>query len=236
MGGGRTSGEVSGGEPRRKPRSLPPLTHKPRSPVIAASPLDHDLASGRFIGSPPPTALRAHESTRDDNGNAVASGRRGSEASSEAGEEERCVYKPANPALEASQPRITLNTAPRCASPPPAHAIVAVENATSVAGSGAPLTLRTVAATASDAASIRQALTPPPKLVTYRAEGGAEAVQEWVPDEGGQGLATPPRKGSCPSIRDLPSPVMGRHSLNRPPPPATTRRTRSTVKLTPISK
>lgn len=154
----------------------PPASFMPH-PLLQASPLDHDLASGRFIGSPPPTALRAHESTRDDNGNAVASGRRGSEASSEAGEEERCVYKPANPALEASQPRITLNTAPRCASPPPAHAIVAVENATSVAGSGAPLTLRTVAATASDAASIRQALTPPPKLVTYRAEGGAEAVQ-----------------------------------------------------------
>lgn len=147
------------------------------TPLPQASPLEHDLASGRFIGSPPPTALRSHEASRDDNGNAVAAGRRGSEASSEAGEEERCVYKPANPALEASQPRITLNTAPRCASPPPSHAIVAVENATSVAASGAPLTLRTVASAASEAASIRQALTPPPKLVTYRAEDGAEAVQ-----------------------------------------------------------
>ncbi|XP_042229854.1 uncharacterized protein LOC121871511 [Homarus americanus] len=221
MGGGRPTG---GEEHRRKPRSLPPLEQKPRSPVIPVS----SLESGRFIGSPPPSGLR-----RDDNGNKFEVRR----ASVSAGDEEMTVYQPANPALEMSQPRITLNTAPRkiSQSPPPAHAIVTVENA--LAASSSSLSLRSLASVASESLALRQALTPPPKLVTFRSEGGAEAVQEWVPDEDGVGLATPPRKNSSPSIRDLPSPMMGRHSLNRPPPPAhATRRTRSTIKLSPINK
>ncbi|XP_071518056.1 uncharacterized protein [Panulirus ornatus] len=224
MGGGRPSG---GEEHRRKPHSLPPLAQKPRSPVLAATPLDRDLNSARFIGSPPPSGLR-----RDDDGNTDV--RRGSVSASESGEEERTVYRPANPALELSQPRITLHTAPRTGSPPPPHAIVTAENA---ASSSSSLSLRSLASAASESLSLRQALTPPPKLVSYRAEGGAEAVQEWVPDEDGVGMATPPRKSSSPSIRDLPSPIMGRHALSRPPPlNQTNRRTRSTVKLSPINK
>ncbi|KAK7067680.1 hypothetical protein SK128_015251, partial [Halocaridina rubra] len=137
-----------------------------------ASTLDHELGSNRFIGSPPPTALRAHESVRDDNGNSVSSSRRDSES----GEEERTVYKPSNPSLEMSQPRITLHTAPRNASPPPAHAIINAEKASLVA-SASSLSLRSLASVAAESLSLSQALTPPPKLVTYRSEGGAEAVQ-----------------------------------------------------------
>ncbi|XP_064085291.1 uncharacterized protein LOC135200603 isoform X1 [Macrobrachium nipponense] len=243
MGGGRPT--AGGDEPRRKPRSLPPLTQKPRSPVIAASPLDHELGSTRFIGSPPPTALRAHESSaysgRDDNGNSLQHSRRGSESGLEEEEEEheQTVYKPANPSLELSQPRITLNTAPRNASPPPAHAFISADRGvrSPVIGSASSLSMRSLAAMARDSLSHSQELAPPPKLVTYRSEGGAEAVQEWVPDETGMGLATPPRKNSAPSIRDLPSPMMGRHGLTRPPPPPlNNRRSRSTVKLSPIHK
>ncbi|XP_068202912.1 uncharacterized protein [Palaemon carinicauda] len=234
MGGGRPT--AGGDEPRRKPRSLPPLAQKPKSPVIAASPLDHELGSTRFIGSPPPTALRSHESAnRDDNGNALQS-RRGSESGEE---EEHTVYKPSNPSLELSQPRITLNTAPRNASPPPAHAFISAERGrrSSVVGSASAMSLRSLATMARESLSQSQELAPPPKLVTYLSEGGAEAVQEWVPDESGMGLATPPRKNSAPSIRDLPSPMMGRHGLPRPPPPPlNNRRSRSTVKLSPIHK
>ncbi|XP_053631108.1 serine/arginine repetitive matrix protein 2-like [Cherax quadricarinatus] len=225
MGGGRPTPAE---EHRRKPKSLPPLEQKPRSPLISASPLERDL-SARFIGSPPPSGLR-----RDDNGNTFEV-RRSSMSASESGEEDRVVYQPANPALELSQPRITLHTAPRKGSPPPPHAIVSAESAANLATSSSSLSLRSMTSAAPD--NIHQALTPPPKLVSYRAEGGAEAVQEWVPDEDGIGLATPPRKSSSPSIRDLPSPVLGRHGLNRPPPLVqTARRTRSTIKLSPINK
>ncbi|XP_045583357.1 uncharacterized protein [Procambarus clarkii] len=230
MGGGRPSAE----EQRRKPRNLPPLHQKPRSPLIQASPLERDL-SARFIGSPPPSGLR-----RDESGDAFEV-RRGSVSASESGEEQdRVVYKPSNPLLELSQPRITLHTAPRTGSPPPPHAIVSAESVVNLAGSSSSLSLRSLSAAAAattEALSLHQALTPPPKLVAYRAEGGANAVQEWVADEAGVGLASPPRKSSSPSIRDLPSPVMGPHAFNRPPPPAqTARRTRSTVKLSPINK
>ncbi|XP_063875300.1 uncharacterized protein LOC135108347 [Scylla paramamosain] len=225
MGGGRSSSS-EGGEERRKPHSLPPLAQKPRSPVIAASPLENDLTS-RFIGSPPPSGLR-----RDESGGGLSVGSIGEEESS--GEDERTVYSPSE--LEPSHPKITLNTAPRRGSPPPPHAIVAAEGITAPTTASS-ITLRCLAAAATETLALRQALTPPPKLVSYRSQGGADAVQEWVPDEDGVGLASPPRKCSSPSIRDLPSPLFGRSALDRPPPTLTSaRRSRSTVKLTPINK
>ncbi|KAK3862506.1 hypothetical protein Pcinc_031633 [Petrolisthes cinctipes] len=232
-----TGGPGGGEEGRRKPHALPPLQQKPRSPVIATSPIENELtSSARFIGSPPPSGLR-----RDDNGNHAFEGsqcRRESVSgtSESGGEEERTVYQPSNLSLEMSQPRITLHTAPRNGSPPPSHAIVSAEQ---VGASPSSLSLRSLASAASGTLSLRQALTPPPKLVSYRAEGGAEAVQEWIPDEEGKGLInTPPtRTTSSPSIRDLPSPVLDRHVFSRlPPPTQAARRTRSTLKLTPINK
>ncbi|XP_050733724.1 uncharacterized protein LOC127007127 isoform X2 [Eriocheir sinensis] len=216
MGGGRSSSS-EGGEERRKPHALPPLAQKPRTPAIAASPLENELAS-HFIGSPPPSGLR-----RSDCGYGLSVDSVGEEEGS-GGEEERTVYRPTDPSLEASQPKITLNTAPRRGSPPPPHAIVSAENITSTPTSA--ISLRCLASAATETLALHQALTPPPKLVTYRAQGGADAVQEWVPDEDG-GLATPPRKCSSPSIRDLPSPLLGRSALgSRPPPPLqSTRRT-----------
>lgn len=98
------------------------------SALLQTSPIESELtSSARFIGSPPPSGLR-----RDDNGNHTLDGsqrRRESVSgtSESSGEEERTVYLPANPALEMSQPRITLNTAPRNGSPPPPHAIVSAE-------------------------------------------------------------------------------------------------------------
>ncbi|KAK4311116.1 hypothetical protein Pmani_017363 [Petrolisthes manimaculis] len=180
-----TGGPGGGEEGRRKPHALPPLQQKPRSPVIATSPIENELtSSARFIGSPPPSGLR-----RDDNGN-HARRESVSGTSESGGEEERTVYQPSNPSLEMSQPRITLHTAPRNGSPPPPHAIVTAEQVRTPHSS---LSLRSLASAASETLSLRQALTPPPKLVSYRAEGGAEAVQEWIPDEEGKGLiSTPP--------------------------------------------
>lgn len=144
-----------------------------------ASPLENELAS-HFIGSPPPSGLRRSDCSYGLSVDSVG------EEEGSGGEEERTVYRPTDPSLEASQPKITLNTAPRRGSPPPPHAIVSAENIASTPAPASAISLRCLASAATETLALQQALTPPPKLVTYRAQGGADAVQvkHNIPDLG----------------------------------------------------
>ncbi|XP_076054047.1 uncharacterized protein LOC143032827 isoform X2 [Oratosquilla oratoria] len=238
MGGEETHGNARGGSDtgaggrgtagvrRRKPHSLPPLERKPKSPLVGGPHLEHldhldhlddpgDLttSSGRFIGSPPPSALKSRDGLpgselQDDSGSSSqrAGGGGGggggvfphaSQSSSssatgdypyedEDGEDERTVYEPQHPSLEASHPKITLNAVPHVSSPAPPNSIVAAQPGhpssthTPLDASVSSLSLRSVTPGTTESTSLRQVLTPPPKLVTYRQDG-TEAVQEWKP-------------------------------------------------------
>ncbi|CAL4096759.1 unnamed protein product [Meganyctiphanes norvegica] len=244
-----TKGSPGGGRRddhrRRKPRSLPPMPHKPTHPIISKDQAEgqvSDLSSSRFIGSPPPSMLRGRDqhNRRDSNGNYRP--RRRHSDDHDYGDEERTVYRPANPELEVSQPRITLHTAPTKSETPPPHSIVTVDsNNKKLVSTASSLSLRSFSSAASDIITQQQVLTPPPKLVSYRGDSGTKAVQEWVPeDESGRRSSVTSvrlRKNSMPSIRDLPTPIQGVDAMHRPSQPLShARRTKSTVKLFPINK
>ena len=125
----------------------------------------------RFIGSPPPTALKGRDlssSTEVLVGLSEAGKSQSQEVEDNCSEdesEEQMVYDPEISDIDNSQPKIMLQPAPKAATPPHHQQILAASISS--------VSLHSLVSNS----SFTNELTPPPKFLTYQGSRSAEAVQ-----------------------------------------------------------
>ncbi|KAL7642246.1 UNVERIFIED_CONTAM: hypothetical protein RMT77_006807 [Armadillidium vulgare] len=223
------------GRIRKKPRSLPPLPRTPKSPVARTPRNSAELESvRRFIGSPPPPVLANMDHIGDIQ--TIKSCWRSSDDLKALPDEEGpefTVYAPVRN-LSQSQPKITLNIAPDSSKSVDDEAIyeTTVINANPSSQKSSANSMSSLIKSTSSL-NLNSSLMLPPKLLSYVAEDGSPAVQEFVPEERSQSAVS--RRSSTPSIRDLPSPLTGVSPLEVHPKRSLQSRL-SKVQLSPLPK